>query len=261
MSLYTPRMDDVAGTRHAEPAPGLRALVVDDEQPVLDELVYLLGRDDRVGVVETARSGAEALRKLEADRIDLAFLDIAMPGLSGIDVARIVGQFRTPPRIVFVTAHDNHAVDAFELGAVDYLLKPIREDRLRESIRRAVDVGEPTTDADETIAVELGGVTRFVRRSTITHVEAQGDYVRLHTADGHGHLLRTPLTGLVDAWSDAGFVRIHRSIAVNLAHVREVRMQAGRCSVVVPRGDELTELQVSRRHTPFLRDRIHDRSR
>jgi DNA-binding LytR/AlgR family response regulator len=249
-------MDGAPGDR----AP-LRTLVVDDEQPVLDELVYLLGRDGRVGPVETARSGAEALRRLETGQVDLVFLDVAMPGLSGMDVARIVGQFRTPPRIVFVTAHDNHAVDAFELGAVDYLLKPIREERLHESIRRAVEAGEPSADPDETIAVELGGVTRFVRRSTITHVEAQGDYVRLHTADGGGHLLRSPLTGLVESWSDAGFVRIHRSIAVNLAHVREVRMQAGRCSVVVPRGEELEELQVSRRHTPHLRERIHDRSR
>lgn len=239
---------------------GLSTLVVDDEQPVLDELVYLLGRDARIAAVTTARSGAEALRRLESGTIDLLFLDIAMPGLSGIDIARVVGQFRTPPRIVFVTAHDSHAVDAFELGAVDYLLKPIREERLRESIRRAVDQGEPAPETDETIAVELGGVTRFVRRSTLTHVEAQGDYVRLHAADGTSHLVRTPLTGLVAEWEEAGFVRIHRSIAVNLAHVREVRVQAGRCSVVVPRGDGETELQVSRRHTRPLRDLIHDRS-
>lgn len=254
-------MDDVPGTRNAEPGLGLRALVVDDEQPVLDELVYLLGRDPRIGDVETAQSGAEALRKLESGTLDLLFLDIAMPGLSGIDIARVVGQFRSPPRIVFVTAHEGHAVDAFELGATDYLLKPLREERLRESIRRAVDHGEPSAETDETIAVELGGITRFVRRSTLTHVEAQGDYVRLHAADGTSHLVRTPLTGLVADWEGAGFVRIHRSIAVNLAHVREVRMHGGRCSVVVPRGEGDIELQVSRRHTPALRDLIHDRSR
>ncbi len=212
-------MDDVA----PEPAAALRTLVVDDEQPVLDELVYLLERDPRVGAVHTARSGAEALRRLEGGAVDLLFLDIAMPGLSGIDIARVVGQFRTPPRVVFVTAHEGHALEAFELGALDYLLKPIREERLRESIRRAVDQGDP--------------------------------------ADGAGHLVRTPLTGLVSDWEDVGFVRIHRSSAVNLAHVREVRMQAGRCSVVVPHGDGVVELQVSRRHTPTLRDLIHERSR
>lgn len=252
-------MDDVAA-RGTEPPAGLSTLVVDDEQPVLDELVYLLGRDPRIGDVETARSGAEALRRLEGGAVDLLFLDIAMPGLTGIDIARVVGQFRTPPRIVFVTAHESHALDAFELGALDYLLKPIREERLRESIRRAVDSGETPAEADETIAVELGGVTRFVRRATLTHVEAQGDYVRLHAADGSSHLVRTPLTALVAEWEDAGFVRIHRSIAVNLAHVREVRVQAGRCSVVVPRGGADVELQVSRRHTPHLRDVIHERS-
>jgi DNA-binding LytR/AlgR family response regulator len=250
-------MDDVA----QEHPVALRTLVVDDEQPVLDELVYLLGRDPRIGEVLTARSGTEALRRLEGGGVDLLFLDIAMPGLSGIDLARVVGQFRTPPRIVFVTAHENHALDAFELGALDYLLKPLREERLRESIRRAVEQGEPAPEADATIAVELGGVTRFVRRSTVTHVEAQGDYVRLHVADGAGHLVRTPLTALVADWEHAGFVRIHRSSAVNLAHVREVRMREGRCSVVVPHGDSTVELQVSRRHTAALRDLVHERSR
>lgn len=241
-------------------AEGLCTLVVDDEQPVLDELVWLLDRDDRVGDVTTARSGAEALRHLEAGDIDLLFLDIAMPGLSGIDVARVVGQFRNPPRVVFVTAHDNHAVDAFELGAVDYLLKPIREDRLRESVRRACADAEVREDEDETIAVELGGVTRFVQRSNVTHAEAQGDYVRLHTTDGTSHLVRTPLSGLADDWADVGFVRVHRSIVVNLAHVREVRMQSGRCSVVVPSGTTSTELQVARRHTRDLRELIHERA-
>ena len=239
----------------------LRALVVDDEQPVLDELVWLLDRDERIGAVSTARSGAEALRRLESGDVDLLFLDVAMPGLSGIDIARVVGQFRRPPQVVFVTAHDNHAVDAFELGAVDYLLKPLREERVRESVRRASAEPDPVRGVeDESIAVELGGVTRFVLRSTVTHAEAQGDYVRLHTTDGGSHLVRTPLTGLADGWADAGFVRIHRSSAVNLAHVREVRVQAGRCSVVVPSGDDLAELPVSRRHTRALREVIHERA-
>lgn len=240
----------------------LQTLVVDDEQPVLDELVFLLGRDERIGTVSTARSGAEALRLLESGDTDLLFLDIAMPGLSGIDVARVVGQFRRRPRIVFVTAHDDHAVDAFELGAVDYLLKPIREERLSESVRRARTAPGAGAEAEDdvTIAVELAGVTRFVRRVSVTHVEAQGDYVRLHTADGASHLLRTPLSGLALEWAEAGFVRIHRSLLVNLAHVREVRLQDGRCSVVVPGAGGSRELQVSRRHTRELRERVNDRS-
>ena len=242
------------------PPEGLRALVVDDEQPVLDELVFLLGRDDRIARITTASSGAEALRRLDADEVDLLFLDIAMPGLSGMDIARVVSQFRTPPSVVFVTAHENHAVEAFELGAVDYLLKPIREDRLRESVRRATE-SAPTTDEEESIAVELAGVTRFVRRSQVTYAEAQGDYVRLHVVEGgDGHLVRTALSGLAEEWEPVGFVRVHRSTLVNLAHVIEVRMQSGRCSVLVPSGDGTEELQVARRHTRGLRERIGDRA-
>src|SRR5680860_384206 len=124
---------------------GLSVLVVDDERPVLDELVYLLGLDERIAGVLAANSGAGALRALESGAIDVVFLDIAMPGLSGLDIARILGKFKTPPKVIFVTAHENHAVDAFELNAVDYLLKPIREDRLRESVRRALEDGAGPT--------------------------------------------------------------------------------------------------------------------
>lgn len=236
----------------------LRTLVVDDEQPVLDELVYLLGRDDRIGQIDTARSGTDALRAIEGGAFDLVFLDIAMPGLTGIEIARLLRRFAQPPRIIFVTAHDNHAVEAFELDAVDYLLKPIREERLRESVRRAMTEAEGADGAepDVTIAVELGGVTRFVSRSHLTHVEAQGDYVRLHTIDGTSHLVRTPLSVLAQDWSDAGFVRIHRSVLVNRSHLVEVRQGGGRHSVVVPSGSTTRELPVSRRHARDLRELI-----
>ena len=98
--------------------------------------------------------------------------------------------------------------------------------------------------------VELGGVTRFLRRSEITHVEAQGDYARLHTPDG-SHLVRIPLAQLEEEWASARFARIHRSLLVNLGRVPEIRTEAGRCSVVV---DGRTELVVSRRHTRQLKD-------
>lgn len=239
----------------------LHALVVDDEQPVLDELVWMLERDDRIASVRGTHDGAEALRLLEQGGIDVVFLDVAMPGLSGLDIARVLGHFRDAPRIVFVTAHEAHAVEAFEMNAADYLLKPIREERLRESVRRACgsDEGPRSSGADQ-IAVELAGVTRFVSRASVAHAEAQGDYVRLHVADGGSHLVRIPLGALAEEWAEAGFVRIHRSLVVNLAHVREVRMQAGRCSVVVPSGNAVVELQVARRHTRALRDLIHERA-
>ncbi len=239
----------------------LHALVVDDERPVLDELVWLLGRDERVASVRAAQSGTEALRVLEGGDVDLVFLDVLMPGLNGLEIARLLAHFKHPPRIVFVTAHDAHAVDAFELNAVDYLLKPIREERLRESVRRAcAEAGPDQARPDDTIAVELAGVTRFISRATVAFVEAQGDYVRLHTVDGKSHLIRTPLGSLADGWDSSGFIRIHRSHLVNLAHVREVRMISGRCSVVAPFGDELVELQVARRHVRAVRERIQERA-
>ncbi len=232
--------------------PQLRALVVDDELPALDELRYLLERDDRIGRVLTTDSATESLRILREDEVDVVFLDIQMPGLTGLELAQVLGRFRTPPRIVFVTAHEGHAVEAFDVHAVDYVLKPVRADRLAEAVRRVVAGSDRVASGDDPqVAVERGGVTRFLSRSDITHVEAHGDYARLHTADG-SHLVRTPLTTLEEEWAGAGFVRIHRSLLVSLAHVREVRMDAGRCAVVV--GDPPVELMVSRRHTRELRE-------
>lgn len=232
--------------------PALRVLVVDDELPVREELGYLLRLDERIAAVTTAGSGAEALTNLERGDIDAVFLDIAMPGLSGLDVAKVLAKFKTPPAVVFVTAHDEHAVEAFEINAVDYLLKPVREERVTEAVRRVVEATDDSDDTpawDETIPVELGGVTRFIRRSDVRYVEAQGDYVRLHTPHG-SHLLRAPLTALEERWRDAGFLRIHRSLLVATRHISQVRFDRGRCTVLV--GEQ--ELQVSRRHTPELRD-------
>src|SRR4051794_19054480 len=105
----------------------LRVLVIDDERPALDELAFLLERDPRVGGVLTSDSATEALRILQDLDVDAVFLDIQMPGLSGLDLAQVLGRFRSPPTIVFVTAHEEHALDAFEVHAVDYVLKPVRE--------------------------------------------------------------------------------------------------------------------------------------
>ncbi len=236
----------------------LRALVVDDEAPALEELSWLLGQDSRIEQVRTASSGPEALRALESGDIDVVFSDISMPGLDGMDLARVIARFTDRPQVVFVTAHDRHAVDAFAVDAADYVMKPVRADRLAEAVRRVVAAVEPgaapTTrpePEDETIPVELGGVTRFISRSQIRYAQAQGDYARLHTENG-SHLVRIPLSTLEERWAAAGFVRIHRSTLVSLPHVREVRMEHGRCSVVL----DGVELQVSRRHTRELRDRL-----
>jgi DNA-binding LytR/AlgR family response regulator len=237
----------------------LHVLVVDDEQPALDELGYLLEHDTRVASVTKSDSAADALRVLQEEQVDAVFTDIRMPGLTGIDLARVLSRFRVPPPVVFITAYDDHAVDAFELNAVDYVLKPVRDDRLTEAVRRVVEATSSATPetTDESIPVELGGVTRFVARGDVLYAEAQGDYARLHTVDGGSHLIRTPLTTLEVDWRDAGFVRIHRSLLVALPHVQEVRVDSGRCSVLV--GDN--ELTVSRRHTRELRDVLVRRAR
>ncbi|MQA06142.1 MAG: response regulator [Streptosporangiales bacterium] len=236
----------------------LDVLVVDDEPPALAELRYLLEREPGIGAVRTAESADEALRLLDRRRVDALFLDIHMPGLSGLELARILGRFRAPPAVVFVTAYEEHAVDAFELNAVDYLLKPIRAERLSEAVRRVAQpgtgYGEPTTH-EETVPVELAGVTRFVPVSDVRYVEAHGDYARLHTSAG-SPLVRVPLSTLEERWRRLGFVRIHRSILVSVGHIDEIRFDSGRAVVVVAD----TPLQVSRRHTRELRELLRRRA-
>ncbi|MEV5574624.1 LytTR family DNA-binding domain-containing protein [Spirillospora sp. NPDC052269] len=249
----------------------LRVLAVDDEVPALEELSYLLREDPRVEWVGGAGDAASALRDLSrmlsaGERLDAVFLDIRMPGLDGLDFTRLLAGFAEPPAVVFVTAHDDCAVAAYELGALDYLLKPVRRERLGEAVRRVVEAveraraddpggapgapgGPPAADDDEMIPVELGGRTRLVSRRSVTHVEAQGDYVRLHTAEG-SYLVRMPLAALARRWEDSGFIRIHRSTLVAAQHITELRFDAGRVSVQI--GDEL--LVVSRRHTRAVRD-------
>jgi len=241
------------------PRVGLRALVVDDEAPALSELTYLLRQDDRIGDIRTASNGADALRVLESAPVDVVFCDIKMPGLDGMALARVLARFADRPQVVFVTAYDEHAVDAFEVRATDYVMKPVRAARLSEAVRRVVTALAAATDtgssgpavADETIPVGLGGVTTFIKRSQVRYVQAQGDYARLHTATG-SHLVRTSLTTLEERWAEAGFVRIHRSTLVSLPQVDAMIAGHGGCKIRL--GD--VELQVSRRHLRDLRDRL-----
>lgn len=241
------------------PRAGLRALVVDDEAPALSELTYLLRQDDRIGDIRTASNGADALRALESAPVDVVFCDIKMPGLDGMALARVLARFADRPQVVFVTAYDEHAVDAFEVRATDYVMKPVRAARLSEAVRRVVTALAAATGAgssgpvlaDETIPVGLGGVTTFIKRSQVRYAQAQGDYARLHTATG-SHLVRTSLTTLEERWAEAGFVRIHRSTLVSLPQVDAVIAGHGGCKIRL--GD--VELQVSRRHLRDLRDRL-----
>ncbi|MFF2388286.1 LytR/AlgR family response regulator transcription factor [Agromyces sp. NPDC058104] len=241
----------------------ISVLIADDEQPAIDELAFLLGQDPRIGVIHQASSGAEAIRLLTREPVDAAFLDIHMPGLTGFDLARALARFEHRPVLVFVTADEEGALEAFDLAAVDYLLKPVRTERLHRSIGRVVEAiaaagasaagrGAPEASASpEMIAVTLGGTTRMIRRDDVRYVQAQGDYARLHTEEA-SYLVRVPMADLERQWADAGFVRVHRSYLVSLAHVSRVRLAADHPSVVVGQA----ELPVSRRLLPGLRERL-----
>lgn len=236
----------------------LRLLAVDDEVPALEELAYLLRQDARVEHVTTAADGVTALQDMvqmigAGDRLDGVFLDIRMPGIDGLDLARLVGGFPSPPKLVFVTAHEECAVQAFELEAVDYLLKPVRAERLAEAVRRLEAASAPAADAaqDDVIPVELGGRTRFVPQQAVWYAEAKGDYVRLHTVDG-SYLVRMSLAALERRWAEAGFIRVHRSTLVAARHVSELRFEGGRVMLTV--GTET--LLVSRRHTRQVREQL-----
>jgi DNA-binding LytR/AlgR family response regulator len=235
----------------------LRALAVDDESPQLDELAYLLRGDRRIGAVQTATDATEALRVLRDGPVDVVFLDIRMPGLDGLELARILLRFGRPPALVFVTAHEGRAAEAFELGAIDYVVKPVRPERLAEAMRRVLialgvqGVLPVAGESDEVISVELAGTTRILSRSQVRWVEAQGDYARLHATDG-SHLFRAAIGVLEHRWADAGFIRIHRSYLVAVKLIAELRLTDSGYVVVV----DHTELPVSRRHVRELKERL-----
>ena len=241
----------------------LRVLAVDDEPPALDELSYLLGRHPDIGEVTAVSDATAALRALGEHPLDAVFLDINMPGLSGLELAGVLANFSVPPALVFVTAHGDKAIAAFEVGALDYLLKPIREERLDEAVRRvrasrAGEGGRPeASPGDDVIPVELGGVTQLVRCDTVGWVEAEDDYARLHTSSG-SHLVRIPLSVLEDRWRARGFQRVHRSYLVALGMVTGLRTSSTATMVRLRANgaSPAVELPVSRRQARELRDRL-----
>lgn len=248
---------------------GLRVLVVDDEAPARADLTWLLDREPSVGRVTVASDANEALRALHSEEADVVFLDVRMPGLHGLDLARVLGRFAVPPQVVFVTAHEEHAVEAFELRACDYLLKPVRAERLREALARVRPAPPPrepgpnpvpgtataaATPPDDlaVLTVETAGRTRFVARADVRFAEASGDYTRLHADDGV-YLVRIPISTLEARWAAAGFFRIHRGFLVSLRAVSELRAATGTGSVVVVGG---RELPVSRRHAREVKEAL-----
>ena len=238
--------------------PELRVLVVEDEASTRQEMTSLLGDMPEVSEVLVASNGATAVRLLGTTSIDAAFLDILMPGLDGMDVARVLNVMSEPPSIVFVTASEAHAVEAFGIGAVDYLLKPIRPERLAEAVGRIAQLrsnpGDRSSPAEDlhVVQIDTGRRTVFVKRDDVQFVEAHGDYVRLHTADGT-HLIRLSLSYLEEVWATAGFVRVHRGFLIAIPWVRDLRVTSSSGLVAgTPAGD----VPVSRRHGRHLRAQL-----
>lgn len=247
----------------------LSALAVDDELPALDEIGYLLRTSGLVDRVVTVADATNALRELRDRSFDVVLADIAMPGLGGLELASVIARFAEPPSVVFVTAHAEHALEAFDVGAAGYLLKPLDRDRLEPVLRRVLagrstknappfdhhngDVGDPEEgDHLDIVVVEAAGKTLLVERKDVAWVESAGDYVRIHTFDGRNLLVRVSLARLEAAWAVEGFTRIHRQHLVNLRAVRELHGEGGRVFVQLP---EVT-LAVSRRHVRDLHDQL-----
>jgi two-component system LytT family response regulator len=211
-------------------------LVVDDEPVARAGLKGLLAAFDWIEVIGEAADGQSAARAIEMLKPELVFLDVQMPGLLGTDVLR---QVTHRPFVIFTTAYSQHAVTAFELGAVDYLLKPFGAARLAAALERVRGaIGEPSSiDAIERLSGAIGGgpITRlFVRVGNATvlvpvdHVsrlEADGDYVVAH-AGGNRHLIHVALSGLLARLDPKRFVQVHRAHVVNMDHVRAFKRDA-----------------------------------
>jgi DNA-binding LytR/AlgR family response regulator len=242
----------------------------------------------------TATDAAEALRILQPNAgtpiPDAVLLDIAMPGWDGVDLARVLTSLPHPPAVAFLSAHDDRAVEAYEIGALDYLLKPLRAARLAEAVTRfctardaaveqdrrhllsaaaaaptgsgaltapaAVSSGNPAQPPEALIAVDVAGTTRFVPRAAVCWAEAQGDYARLHVAGGGSHLIRTPLAVLQEEWAPAGFIRVHRGYLVALHRIVELRSVDGGYRIRVSGQPVVADLPVSRRHLRMLKQRL-----
>jgi DNA-binding LytR/AlgR family response regulator len=239
---------------------GLRLLAVDDELPALEDLVRMLRGSPAVARVDAAASAEEALLALShASEVDAVFLDVRMPGLDGLELARVLRRFERPPAMVFVSAFDDFAVDAFEVAALDYLVKPVSRQRLDEAIERVARAAAPaaptTAEGDEMVPVDAlrGGGTRLLARSSILYLQAHGDYVRVASTEGR-YLVRARLSDLEERWEAHDFVRVHRGFVVNLRRAVEVRPRLNGTAVLVMAGGG--EVPIARRQVGELRRKL-----
>jgi DNA-binding LytR/AlgR family response regulator len=234
----------------------IRALVVDDEEPARGELRYLLSAHPEVDVVGEAASAGEALALAEKVRYDVVFLDVELPGMTGLEVARLVLERSEHPEVVFVTAHQRYAVDAFAVEAFDYLVKPVEPERLARVVERLSQARQRQGPEVEKIAVvSAGGAQTLLDYDAVYWIEADGDYSRVHTFD-RPYLSTSSLRELAELLPSSRFARIHRSHLVNLGKVAEVR-RAGPDRLRLVLDDETrTELDVARRQTRALREQL-----
>ena len=244
----------------------LTLLAVDDEREQLADLARLLRGSPLVEEVECAADGHEALRRASSGAYDAIFLDVRMPDLDGLELARVLRRFASPPQLVFVSAYDSSAVDAFELHAVDYLRKPVSRRRAEEALARvaaAVEAagaeapsagaaGEVTGDL-VAVADARTGATRLVPRTEILYVQAQGDFVRVVTRSGR-YLIRGTLSEAERRWSASGFARVHRQYLVNLRQAREIRPRLGGTAELLL--DDGSVVPIARRHLGELQRRL-----
>src|SRR5581483_4940957 len=238
-----------------QPIEKIRALVVDDEPLARTNITALLRHDSDIGMIEECGSGKEAVAALRSTRPDLLFLDVQMPECDGFDVLELCGS-NLPPAVVFVTAHDEYALRAFEAGALDYLLKPFDNARFERALERAKqrirdrDNGSRKLDRN---AIKSAGQISFVKISEIDWIKAADYYSCLHVGS-KTHLLRRSLSDLEEELDKDVFCRIHRSIIANLDRVRALNIGSdGEYQVALENG---IALRLSRRYRKQLEARL-----
>jgi len=243
----------------------LNVLAVDDEPSPLEDLARQLRSFPMVEQVECAYDGHDALVKIASQRYEVIFLDVRMPDIDGLELGRVLRRFVSPPALVFVSAYDGAAADAFELQALDYLRKPVSRTRLEDALGRVsaalgaapVDVPESPPAAAGTNRVAVAnlrtGSTRLLAKSSILYVESNGDFVRIVSEDGR-YLLRTTLAEIERRWESAGFVRVHRQYVANLRRAVELRPQLGGTAELVFACGQ--KIPIARRHVAELGRRL-----
>lgn len=233
----------------------LRTLIVDDEPLAVERMQVICAKIPALNVVGTAADGDAALRLVEALTPDLVLLDMTMPGLDGLGVAKELGKLETPPAVIFVTAHDHFAVEAFDLDAVDYVLKPVAKERLERAIERANTRRGTAGQREESQWLQELWVphrSELVRIETsqVFRIDAERDYVRLYVEDRTYLLLQT-IAGLEKRLDPAEFIRIHRSTILRKDGIRGLRHDGlGVWSVELEDGEAL---RIGRTYLPKVK--------